>query len=121
MPDFVENNASNQHRSNEAQIKSDIGIPLSMGLIDVGYTMYMDSAYTNGVQSRVAQRSRKIRANPRRIRAIADSDPMGQNPKRLRIIHAGSAAARIIRMEWLGVDFADWIIRKIYLQYVTVI
>ena len=39
MPDFDENNTSNEHRSIEAWIESNAEIPLSMGLIDVGYAI----------------------------------------------------------------------------------
>lgn len=55
MPDFAENNVSNKQRSNDARIESDIGIPLSMGLINVGYIMYIYSAYANGAQSEITE------------------------------------------------------------------
>lgn len=53
MPDFDENNTSNEHRSIEAWIESNAGIPLSMGLIDVGYAIYLNSAYANQMQSEI--------------------------------------------------------------------
>jgi len=58
---------------------------------------------------RVVRRVRKIRSSLFRIRNGAGAGGSRESLQWRRIIHAGSAVTWIVRMEWFGVDGADWI------------